>query len=152
MGRDPTQNETPDLFSTQADPSPKQAEGALTRRPFRRPALPKDLPKSIQYLDDAELDWLLRTAIQEAKRRARPLPVRQAASTDISSKPPRSPEKPTRQRQIGPATGLTQGQINAVQAAFKAGVAPRRIARKFGLTASKSAMRFATAAGETTRR
>ena len=137
MGRDPTQNETPDLFSTQADPSPKQAEGALTRRPFRRPALPKDLPKSIQYLDDAELDWLLRTAIQQSKRRGRPLPVGEAASTNKSPKHSRSLDRSTRQRQIGPPAGLSQGQINAVRAAFKAGVTPRRIARQFGPTASQ---------------
>jgi hypothetical protein len=97
MGRDPTQNETPDLFSIQAGPSPKQAEGALTRRPFRRLVLPKDLPKAMQYLEDTELDWLLRTAIQEAKRRGRPLPVGGAASTNITSKQPRSPERPTGQ-------------------------------------------------------
>jgi len=32
---------------------------------------------------------------------------------------------------------LTQGQVNAVRAAFKAGVTPSRIARQFGLTASQ---------------
>ena len=38
-----------------------------------------------------------------------------------------------RQEQIGQAEALTQGQRNAVRAAFKAGVPPRRIGRQFGL-------------------
>jgi hypothetical protein len=59
------------------------------------------------------------------------------ASPNLTSKHPRSPEKPIRQRQIGPAAELTQGQINAVRAAFNAGVTPSRIARQFGLSQSQ---------------
>jgi hypothetical protein len=36
--------------------------------------LPK-IPNAIRYLADEELDWLLRTAFQEAKRRGRPMPM-----------------------------------------------------------------------------
>ncbi len=35
-----------------------------------------------------------------------------------------------------PPTSLTQGQVNAVRSAFKAGVTPSRIARQFGLSQS----------------
>jgi hypothetical protein len=35
-----------------------------------------------------------------------------------------------------PPAALTRGQLNAVRAAFKAGVTPTRIARKFGLSQS----------------
>ncbi len=69
MGRDPNQNRTPDLFSTGAGVSTDRASEQLPRPPSRRPALPKDLPKAIQYLSDGELDWLLRTAMGQAKRR-----------------------------------------------------------------------------------
>jgi hypothetical protein len=134
MGRNRSEGLTPDLFSTGAGPSRNQDR--LPERRSRRPALPKDLPKAIQYLADEQLDWLLRTVMQEARRRGRPLPVVEAAPTNISPKSPR-PERPTRQREIGPATGLTQGQMNAVRAAFKAGVPPRRIARQFGLSQSQ---------------
>jgi hypothetical protein len=79
MSRRTTRSQTPDLLS--ATP-PNQGPEVLTKPPPRRPALPKDLPKAIEYLDDAELDWLLRTAIQQAKRRGRPLPVGEAASTN----------------------------------------------------------------------
>ena len=107
-------------------------------------ALPKDLPRAVRYLEDQDLDWLLRTAIHEAKRRGRPMPMTEARPTNTppaSSEPiPKQtllPGGPTRQRQIGlAAAALTKGQVNAVRAAFKAGVTPSRIARQFGLSQS----------------
>jgi len=146
MGRDPTKHQTPDLFSTErlGGPSSDRPEHAVTGRPSRRTALPKDLPTAIRYLGDRELDWLLRTAIQEAKRRGRPMPMAEARPTDrppASSEPipkqTRLPGGPTHQRQMRPAAAaLTKGQVNAVRAAFKAGVTPSRIARQFGLSQS----------------
>lgn len=146
MGRDPTKNQTPDLFSTGrlGGSSSDRPADAVTGRPSRRTALPKDLPKAIRYLEDQELDWLLRAAIEEAKRRGRPMPLIEARPTDrppASSEPipkqTKSPGRPTHQRQIRPAAAsLTRGQVNAVRAAFKAGVTPPRIARQFGLSQS----------------
>jgi hypothetical protein len=143
MGRDPDQD--PDLFSTGADPSPNKASDRVPGRPSRRPVLPKDLPKAITYLADQELDWLLRTAIQEANRRGRPIPLPSAGPTNtpaVSSTPvpeqSTPPARPTHQPQSeGAPTGLTRGQMNAVRAAFKAGVTPARIARQFGLSQSQ---------------
>jgi hypothetical protein len=144
MGRDPSQDQTPDLFSTGGSPSPNKASEGVPGRPSRRLTLPKDLSKAITYLADEELDWLLRTAIQEAKRRGRPMPMAEARPTDrppASSEPipkqTKPPGRPTRQRQIGlAAAALTKGQVNAVRAAFKAGVTLSRIARQFGLSQS----------------
>jgi hypothetical protein len=147
MGRDPNKNQTPDLFSTgrlDGSPSNNQPE-ALPGRPSRRTALPKDLPKAIRYLEDRELDWLLRTAIHEAKRRGRPMPMTEArptntppASSEPIPKQAKPPGRPTRQRQVGvAAAALTKGQVNTVRAAFKAGVTPSRIARQFGLSQSQ---------------
>jgi hypothetical protein len=146
MGRDPSQDpKTPDLFSTGAGPSPNKASEGVPGRPSRRPALPKDLPKAISYLADLELDWLLRTAIQEANRRGRRIPLASAGSTNrpaVSSttapeqtKPPARPPH-QRQSEVAPA-GLTRGQVNAVRAAFNAAVTPARIARQFGLSQSQ---------------
>ena len=153
MGRDHNQNETFDLFSSAADPSLKGASQAVARRSSRRPALPKDLPKAIRYLADEELDWLLRVAIQEGKRRGRPVP---ATVAPLSSTPAASPvpiakvrpsRRPIHKQAIGvTAVALTRGQMNAVRAAFKAGVTPSRIARQFGL--SKSDIRMALAGDE----
>jgi hypothetical protein len=147
MGRDPISNQTPDLFSTEGlDGSPpNNPPEAPPGRPSRRVALPKDLPKAIRYLEDQELDWLLRAATEETKRRGRPMPMAEASPTNtpaISSEPipkqTKSPGRPTRQRQVGvAAAALTKGQVNAVRAAFKAGVTPARIARQFGLSQSQ---------------
>jgi hypothetical protein len=145
MGRDPTKNQTPDLFSTGRLDSPSNnSPEALPGRPSRRTALPKDLPKAIRYLEDQELDRLLRAATEETKRRGRPMPMAEASPTTtpaVSSeqipKQTKSPSRPTRQRQVGVAAAtLTKGQVNAVRAAFKAGVTPSRIARQFGLSQS----------------
>jgi hypothetical protein len=143
MGRDPIKNQTPDLFSTErfGGPSSDRPADAVTGRPPRRTVLPKDLPKAIRYLEDQELDWLLRAASEETKRRGRPMPMTEgptntpAASSEPIPKQTKSPGRPSRQRQIGlPAAALTKGQVNAVRAAFKAGVTPSRIARQFGLS------------------
>ena len=146
MGRDPIKNQTPDLFSTaRLDGSPSNnPPEAVPGRSSRRTALPKDLPKAIRYLEDRELDWLLRVATEEANRRGRAMPMAEASPTNTpaaSSEPipkqTKSPGRPTHQRQIRPAAAsLSRGQVNAVWAAFKAGVTPSRIARQFGLSQS----------------
>ena len=154
MGRDPTKNQTPDLFSTErlGGPSSDRPADAVTGRPPRRTALPKDLPKAIRHLEDRELDWLLRVATEETKRRGRAMPMAEASPTNtpaVSSEPipkqTKSPGRPTRQRQVGvAAAALTKGQVNAVRAAFKAGVTPARIARQFGISQSNVRKALAT--------
>jgi hypothetical protein len=144
MGRDPTKNQTPDLFSTErlGGPSSDRPADAVTGRPPRRTALPKDLPKAIRYLEDLELDWLLWVATEETKRRGRAMPMTEASLADtpaVSSKPipkqTKPPGRPTHQRAARTAAiPLTRGQVNAARAAFKAGVTPSRIARQFGLS------------------
>jgi predicted DNA binding protein len=59
--------------------------------------------------------------LAEQKRRGRELPV-----SDENS----------RKRRVEVPPSLTQGQLNAVRAAFKAGVTPSRIARQFGISQS----------------
>jgi hypothetical protein len=154
-GRNSNPDRTPDLFSTGAGPSPNETLTAATGRPSRRPVLPKNLPKAIQFLEDRELDWLLRVAIQEAKRRGRPMPTTVAPPTSTpaasSSVPIAEQVRPSRRsihkQAIGVAAEpLTRGQVNAVRVAFKAGVTPSRIARQFAL--SKSDVRRALAADE----
>ncbi len=87
----------------------------------RRHVLPRDLPNAVKHLNDEELDRLLAATLAEAKRRGR-----QTASTYEPSLSPK----------MEPAVSLTRGQLNAVRAAFKAGITPARIARQFGLSQS----------------
>jgi predicted DNA binding protein len=87
---------------------------------LRRHVLPKDLPAAIKQLDDQELDRLLAAALAEQKRRHR--------------KPAVSGETPHKPRTEAAAVRLTPGKMNAVRAAFKAGVKPSQIAKQFGLS------------------
>jgi hypothetical protein len=129
------QQATPDLFSTDmvrdaSSPPTKQ----VSPTPAERHVLPKDLPDAVKHLTDGELDLLIAASIDEAKRRGRLLPSVQANAPDESI-PKRSPSKDKRQAEI-PTASLTRGQVNAVRAAFKAGITPSRIARQFGLSQS----------------
>jgi hypothetical protein len=98
---------TPDLFS--APPTAKAPEPSASRH-----LLPKDLAGALKRLDSAELDALLAAVTTEAERRGRLPP-----STATPS-----------------AATLTTGKLNAVRAAFKAGVKPSAIARQFGISQS----------------
>jgi hypothetical protein len=83
--------------------------------------LPKDLEAAIKHLDDQQLDRLVSVALEERARRKKP-PV---------------PEKSRWKRNTEAVSPpLPQGKLNAVRAAFKAGVTPARIAREFGISRS----------------
>ena len=75
MGRDRFEEQTPDLFPTEglSGPSSNKVEDVKPRRP-RRPALPKHLPTAIKYLNNEDLDRLLRAAMEGARRRGRLAP------------------------------------------------------------------------------
>jgi predicted DNA binding protein len=139
MGRDRTEQATPDLFSTDtvrdASPPPtKQVPDTkiASDTASHRHVLPKDLPNAVKHLTDRELDLLVTASVEEAKRRGRLPPSVQAATPD-GSIPKRLSSKDKRQAKI-PTVPLTRGQINAVRAAFKAGTTPSRIARQFGIS------------------
>ena len=129
MAHQRTQPATPDLFSTelarngvspQVSASKETAYGVSQRH-----VLPQDLPNAVKYLTDTELDLLIVTAIDEAKRRGRLPPKVEPKRTSKDD------------RRVELATGsLTRGQVNAVRAAYKAGVTPSQIARQFGISQS----------------
>ena len=133
----------PDLFSapptakapeSQAIPHGKAEQDNLASQP--RHFLPKDLAGALKRLDDAEIDALLAAVTTEAERRGRlpPSPAKEKPAADAK---PQAPVKDG-------AGSLTTGKLNAVRAAFKAGVKPSAIARQFGI--SQSDVRKALAA------
>jgi hypothetical protein len=83
--------------------------------------LPTNLPSAIRHLDDDQLDRLHAAVIGELKQRGKKLP---------DSDEPRR-QKRTKEVDSPP---LAQGKLNAVRAAFKAGVRPSQIAREFGIS------------------
>jgi hypothetical protein len=134
MGRNRTQQATPDLFSTMpvgegTSPTTNQVPGQQQRH-----ILPKDLPTAVKHLTDSELDLLIAASIEEAKRRGR-LPARAKPIASDESVPKRSVSRDMRQAGVV-AVSLTRGQVNAVRAAFKAGIKPSLIARQFGISQS----------------
>jgi hypothetical protein len=140
-----TQGSSADQFPTapakkalpDAEPIAAQTE-ATAERASPHYLLPKDLPGALKHLHDDELDTLLEATIGELKRRDR-LPSRL-----MKEAPPRRPL--SQQRPAGDDSGaLTKGQLNAVRAAFKAGVKPAAIARQFGI--SQADVRKALASG-----
>ena len=102
----------------------EQFSATRTETEMARPSrhvLPQDLNTAIKQLDDQELDRLVVVALAERSRR---------------KKPPLPEESQRNQRAEADAAPLPLGKLNAVRAAFKAGVSPARIAREFGLSQS----------------
>jgi hypothetical protein len=102
--------------------------------------LPKDLAGALKRLDDAEIDVLFAAVTTEAERRGRrpPSPAKAKPAADAKPQPRQEPAEDG-------AGSLTTGKLNAVRAAFKAGVKPSAIARQFGI--SQSDVRKALAQG-----
>jgi len=131
-GGDRTLSTIPDLFSAAA-PLPdtgasSTALGTDIATPPHRHFLPKDLPNAIKNLPDQELDQLHTAVLIELQRRGRKLPSNENAS---------------KRRLQETDVPLTVGRLNAIRAAFKAGITPSRIARQFRV--SQSAVRKALA-------
>ena len=156
MGRERSEQILPDLFSMDAvrDAStPQQATTDATAEPKpQRHVLPKNLRNAVKHLSDGELDLLHTATFEELKRRGR-LPPSVGAEAEQSSRRPlklltkRLPptDKTSHRRQPDlPQVSLTRGQINAVRAAFKAGITLSRIARQFGISQSNVRKALAT--------
>jgi hypothetical protein len=136
---------TPDLFSappTAKAPEPlavPQSKAKAGSRAPPRQFLPQDLAGALKRLNNAEIDALLAAVTTEAKRRCRLPPSRaiEKQTSDASSQPYQAP--------AGHGAGsLTTGKLNAVRAAFKAGVKPSAIARQFGISQSDVRKALAT--------
>jgi len=85
-----------------------------------RHVLPNDLPASVKHLEDQELDLLFDAVVAERLRRGMKWRV---------------PEETPSQRTVeAAAVSLNLGRLNAVRAAFKAGVTPSKIAKEFGIS------------------
>ena len=149
MDGDPAERTTPDLLSTgavkggsPATPTKLPAAGATIETAPQRHILPKDLPNAIKHLSDGELEFLHTATLEEMKRRGR---MPRGVETDLQTlrhrfdvRPPlvKTRSTATEKRQhvdVAEAPRLTQGKLNAVRVAFKAGVTPSRIAKQFGI-------------------
>jgi hypothetical protein len=119
----------PDLFSSA---SLSEAPSTGVKLPRKAPSnkaittvasppkylLPKDLSSGMRRLTDQEFDRLLAAVLAEQKRRGK-RPSRKTSHNPLV-------------QDVGPP--LTIAKLNAVRAAFKAGVRPSLIARQFGIS------------------
>jgi hypothetical protein len=129
MGTGRNQPTTPDLFSAISTREHASASGysspqptashANTTAPSLRHILPKDLPNAITALTDKELDQLSAAILIEQQRRGK--------------KPP-SNENVQKRRVKDVCPPMSVGKMNAVRAAFKAGLKPSQIARQFRIS------------------
>ncbi len=109
-----------ELFSSSPSGRSSTAEQTETAKPSQY-VLPNNLEAAIKRIDDQELDRLVAAALGERARRKRP-PLPDARQNKESTE--------------AVSACLPQGKLNAVRAAFKAGVKPTRIAKEFGLSRS----------------
>jgi hypothetical protein len=134
MGRDPAEQATPDLFSTNtvgdaSPPRPKRGgTEAATETARQRHILPKNLRTAVKHLSDGELDLMHAATLEEMKRRGRKPP---GVETDLQTLRHRlnvrpgltkikSPLTEKRRHEGNAQVSLTRGQVNAVRSAFKA--------------------------------
>jgi hypothetical protein len=120
----------PKLFSSWGREFPSSSSVAQSSAPVRTEAdtattsryvLPQDLDTAIKQLTDRDLDRLATAALEERARRKTHSVSKEGQSKRLSE---------------ADAIPLPQGKLNAVRAAFKAGVTPARIAREFGISRS----------------
>jgi hypothetical protein len=126
MSSDSIRQTTRDLFSTTANredssSSPRSLPIAGPESDTPRHVLPKNLPNAIKNLSDQELDQLHAAVLIERQRRGRKPPLNENAQ---------------KRRLEKPSTPMSTGKMNAVRAAFKAGVKPSQIARQFKISQS----------------
>ena len=144
MGRDPSKQPTPDLFSTDTvgdDALPPTKPGAVdttTETATKRYVLPKDLPAALKRLSDSEFALMHASMLDEMKRRGK---LAHGVETDLQTlrnrfdvrrnlpKVSLPPTKTRRHVDIAEVP-LTRGQVNAVRAPS------RRASRRHGLRGS----------------
>ena len=81
--------------------------------------LPRNLPSALSHLDDDQLVRLLGAVNVELERRGKKAPIQQTIVRKCSAEETAPP--------------LAFGKLNAIRAAFKAGVKPSAIAKQFGV-------------------
>jgi hypothetical protein len=131
MGSGTNRSTKDDLFSLDQSPAsksvsqneknslPLQADEPARERPPTY-QLPSNLPNALRHLDDDQLERLLSAVNVELERRGKKAPIRQ-----------RIERKPRAEDGVPP---LAFGKLNAIRAAFKAGVKPSAIAKQFGVS------------------
>jgi hypothetical protein len=140
MGRDLANNGArriadpngPRSVSANKESAPSQLTQAPTEAAPQRYILPKNLRNAVKHLSDGELDLMHAATVEEMRRRGRTPSGEPGLRVRPDVAKMRSPTSEKRRHVNIADVPLTRGQVNAVRAAFKAGITPSRIARQFG--------------------
>lgn len=113
----------------------KGSKGAVGQLP---PAsvLPSDLGGALRSLDDASFAELLTGVLQEARRRNTAIPIYASGGNLPDLKAENFAPRKTTPKFVETGSCLKQGQLNAIRAAFSAGIKISAIARQFGIPQS----------------
>src|SRR5580692_3462774 len=116
------------IVDARVPPTESPAAEAKIETTPQRYVLPKNLRNAVKHLSDGELDLMHAATLEELKRRGR---APKGGETEIPVRPDGKTQAPpiAKRRNVGVTeVSLTRGQVNAVRAAFKAGITPSRIA------------------------
>ena len=102
--------------------------------PPPRVTLPSDLPGSLKYLDDSQLQRLLEAVTVEIDRRKQGAPKEQTATAATAGTPGQSAA--IRNKKVREIDEIPEGRANLIRASFRAGIKPAAIARTFRLSQS----------------
>jgi hypothetical protein len=158
MGRERGEPASPDLFSAEVvqdafTPSPRRPGQMrkLAESSPQRHVLPKNLPNAVKHLGDEELALLHAATFDEMKRRGKAPPSNSGVlpRNSLAERLPKEGKVSHHRRVNISGASLPSGKVNAIRAAFKAGVRPSAIARQFGI--SKSSVMGALATEESKR-
>jgi hypothetical protein len=116
-----------DLFALQ----PTAESGSLTDADLRRIRLPGDLPASLKYVDNAELERLREAVSSEITRRG--LSLQTEPATLLS---PTDQRSVLRSKKQPDPSEIPVGKASLIHAAFKAGLKPAAIARSLRIPPS----------------
>src|SRR6266508_3902341 len=115
-----------------------------TDRPLRSASRIARSNSVLLVASNGELDRLFAATRHELQRRGSSLTstagirptTHMGTEQRASDQSTATEESPERRQPEEPNVALTQGQVNAVRATFKAGITPSRIARQFGISQS----------------
>jgi len=100
-----------------------------------RVTLPTDLPGSLKYLDDAQLQILLEAVTVEINRRNQDDSKNETATAAANRKPSQGRSAPV-PIEVGRTDDVPEGKANLIRASFRAGIKPAAIARTFQISRS----------------
>ena len=130
MGGYPRQNQA---SSTERNLSSRTPSASPNDAPSpARVTLPSDLPGSLKYLDDSQLQKLLQAVTVEIDRRRQGAPENKTATAVATG----TASAASRNKTIREIEEIPEGRANLIRASFRAGVKPTAIARTFRLSQS----------------